>query len=44
MSFLPEFTALENVIIPAIIKGEKKNISLKKAKNPLRNIRSIKCH
>jgi len=32
---LPEFTALENVIIPAIIKGEKKNISIKKATNLL---------
>lgn len=32
---LPEFTAIENVIIPAIIKGEKKNISIKKAKELL---------
>lgn len=30
---LPEFTAIENVIIPAIIKGEKKSISIKKAKD-----------
>ena len=35
---LPEFTALENVIIPAIIKGEKKNISINKAKNLLETL------
>ena len=35
---LPEFTALENVIIPAIIKGEKKNISIKKAKELLETL------
>jgi lipoprotein-releasing system ATP-binding protein len=35
---LPEFTALENVIIPAIIKGEKKNISIKKAKRLLETL------
>ena len=35
---LPEFTALENVIIPAIIKGEKKSISIKKAKNLLETL------
>jgi len=35
---LPEFTALENVIIPAIIKGEKKNISIKKAKGLLETL------
>ena len=35
---LPEFTALENVIIPAIIKGEKKNVSLKKAKTLLETL------
>jgi len=35
---LPEFTALENVIIPAIIKGEKKDISLKKAKTLLETL------
>ena len=35
---LPEFTALENVIIPAIIKGENKNISIKKAKNLLKTL------
>jgi len=39
---LPEFTALENVIIPAIIKGEKKSISINKAKKSLRNTRSFK--
>jgi len=35
---LPEFTALENVIIPAIIKGEKKDVSLKKAKTLLETL------
>ena len=35
---LPEFTALENVIIPAIIKGEKKSISINKAKNLLETL------
>jgi len=35
---LPEFTALENVIIPAIIKGEKKDVSLKKARNLLETL------
>ncbi len=35
---LPEFTALENVIIPAIIKGENKNISINKAKNLLKTL------
>ena len=35
---LPEFTALENVIIPAIIKGEKKSISINKAKNLLEKL------
>ena len=35
---LPEFTALENVIIPAIIKGEKKSISIKKAKDLLETL------
>ncbi|MDB4144920.1 ABC transporter ATP-binding protein [Flavobacteriaceae bacterium] len=35
---LPEFTALENVIIPAIIKGENKNISINKAKNLLKKL------
>jgi len=35
---LPEFTALENVIIPAIIKGEKKSISINKAKNLLKTL------
>ena len=35
---LPEFTALENVIIPAITKGEKKNISIKKAKGLLETL------
>ena len=35
---LPEFTALENVIIPAIIKGEKKDVSLNKAKTLLETL------
>ena len=35
---LPEFTAIENVIIPAIIKGEKKSISINKAKNLLETL------
>jgi len=35
---LPEFTALENVIIPAIIKGEKKDVSLEKAKTLLETL------
>ena len=35
---LPEFTAIENVIIPAIIKGEKKSISIKKAKDLLETL------
>ena len=35
---LPEFTDLENVIIPAIIKGEKKDVSLKKAKTLLETL------
>ena len=35
---LPEFTALENVIIPTIIKGEKKDVSLKKAKTLLETL------
>jgi len=35
---LPEFTALENVIIPAIIKGEKKDVSLKKAETLLETL------
>ena len=35
---LPEFTALGNVIIPAIIKGEKKSISINKAKNLLETL------
>jgi len=35
---LPEFTALENVIVPAIIKGEKKDVSLKKAKTLLETL------
>ena len=35
---LPEFTAIENVIIPAIIKGEKKDVSLKKAKTLLETL------
>ena len=35
---LPEFTAIENVIIPAIIKGEKKRISIKKAKDLLETL------
>ena len=35
---LPEFTALENVIIPAIIKGEKKDVSLKKARTLLETL------
>ena len=35
---LPEFTALENVIIPAIINGEKKDVSLKKAKTLLETL------
>ena len=33
-----DFTALENVIIPAIIKGEKKDVSLKKAKTLLETL------
>jgi len=32
---LPEFTALENVIIPQVIKGVKRNIALDRAKNIL---------
>ena len=35
---LPEFTAIENVIIPAIILGEKKSISIKKAKDLLETL------
>ena len=35
---LPEITAIENVIIPAIIKGEKKSISIKKAKDLLETL------
>ncbi|MDC3348492.1 ABC transporter ATP-binding protein [Flavobacteriaceae bacterium] len=35
---LPEFTALENVIIPTIIKGEKKDVSLKKARTLLETL------
>jgi len=34
----PEFTALENVIIPAIIKGENKDISINKAKTLLETL------
>ena len=33
---LPEFTAIENVIIPALIKGENKKDSITKAKEILR--------
>ena len=32
---LPEFTALENVIIPQVIKGVRKNIALDRARNIL---------
>ncbi len=35
---LPEFTAIENVIIPALIKGENKNDSIIKAKEILNSL------
>lgn len=33
---LPEFTALENIILPALINGQEKNVSEKRAKELLR--------
>ncbi|MBL6649774.1 MAG: ABC transporter ATP-binding protein [Flavobacteriaceae bacterium] len=36
---LPEFTAIENVIIPALIKGENKNDSIIKAKEILNSLK-----
>ncbi len=35
---LPEFTAIENIIVPALIKGEKQNEAEKKAKNLLERV------
>ena len=38
-NLLSDFTALENVLMPLIIKGEKRNLSIKKAEKYLKNVK-----
>ena len=40
-NLLTDFTAIENVMMPLIIKGEEKKIILKKAENILRNVKIL---
>jgi len=40
-NLLTDFTALENVIMPLIIKGEKTNISIEKAKKFLKDVKIL---
>ena len=40
-NLLTDFTALENVIMPLIIKGEKNDVSIKKAKRFLKDVKIL---